>query len=837
MSALSWDGIASAWSASRKSFRLRAPIGLMAGGEPLEIDLRRDGPHGLIAGTTGSGKSEFLQTLIVSMAARIPPDLLNFLLIDYKGGSAFEQIKTLPHVVGMVTDLDERLATRALTSLRAELHRREKLFASTKPAVENIAEYQKTARAVPLANVVIIIDEFHRLVSEQPDFIDQIVRIAQQGRSLGVHLLLATQKPSGVVNDHIRANTPLRICLRVTDDADSRDVLGVVDAARIPKELPGRVYVKVGSEEPIAAQTARTSGEIELPSQTGSVSVNWFIRPLRRGVKSGEVVVWPVTATPRSTDSTTIVEHADGRTALVQSICRAATERPIPKQLAPWALPLPESLALASLETAAAAAGPVIGLLDEPELQRQRPLELDLGAGHVLVAGGANTGKTTALLTMAQALAAVKGPAQLHVYGIDFGGGGLGPLMQLAHCGGVARQYDNPSLGWLLGALGEIVAARSAQGPARAGDWPQVLVVVDNFIGLSTSLESWEDPGAPNDLLEIMEVGRSVGVSFVLSAERPEAIRAGVMATLGTRLVLPLADSTGYGALGMWHAHSSGEPIAGRAILADGVGHEVQIALPGPWEGLVGSAVADGPLRISPLPTVVAVSDVAARVDPSEKNLVLGLKDGTDSLFRYSAEEHLLVLGPRGAGRSNALLVALAEARRIGATAWVWNTRRSVCLARFSPQGIPDKQVQYAEPQTGQTAWAELKAEVATRMAALEKGGGSAFKPMLVVIDDADAVDLPTPEAEMMGSLVLGGPDLRITLAVAMSTQALRTKAPYDWRRTLLSLKRGILLSPQAVQDYEHFDVRGRPQRMPKGRGFVCSDGTKHLVQIALADS
>jgi DNA segregation ATPase FtsK/SpoIIIE, S-DNA-T family len=259
--------IAARWQAGGRS--TYAVIGACYDG-PFGADLRTDGPHALIAGTTGAGKSELLQTMIASLACVNRPDAMTFVLVDYKGGSAFKDCARLPHVVGMVTDLDAHLTQRALTSLSAELARRERILAAA--GVKDIEDYtillergsRDGRRAEPLLSplprLVIVIDEFASLVRDLPDFVTGLVGIAQRGRSLGIHLILATQRPSGVVSADIRANTNLRISLRVTDAAESADVIEAPDAAYISRATPGRGYVRLGHASLIPFQAGRIGG-------------------------------------------------------------------------------------------------------------------------------------------------------------------------------------------------------------------------------------------------------------------------------------------------------------------------------------------------------------------------------------------------------------------------------------------------------------------------------------------------------------------------------------------------------------------------------------------------
>ena len=236
----------------------RAVLGMTADGV-VEIDLVRDGPHALIAGTTGAGKSELLRTLVAAMAASNSPDDLTFVLIDYKGGSTFDACADLPHTVGVVTDLDDRLAERALVSLEAELRRRERLLRAV--GADDLDAFRAAGGDRPLPRLVVVIDEFAALAADLPGFLPSLVGIAQRGRSLGIHLVLATQRPTGVVSDEIRANTNLRIALRLQDRADAVDIVGVADPASFPRGVPGRAMLRLGAGETVVFQTAHSSGE------------------------------------------------------------------------------------------------------------------------------------------------------------------------------------------------------------------------------------------------------------------------------------------------------------------------------------------------------------------------------------------------------------------------------------------------------------------------------------------------------------------------------------------------------------------------------------------------
>src|SRR6202012_5647214 len=258
-------------------------------------DLRRDGPHGLIAGTTGSGKSELLQTLVASLAVANRPEAMTFGLVDYKGGSAFKDCVQLPHTVGMVTDLDAHLVERALVSLSAELTRREHtLAAADAKDIEDYTLKQERAgqpsqprpsRLEPLPRLLIVIDEFASMVRDLPDFVTGLVNIAQRGRSLGIHLILATQRPTGAVSADIRANTNLRIALRVTDASESADVIEAPEAAHISPSPPGRGYVRLGHASLVPFQAGRVGGR--RPGASAVAGDKPWLAPVNRAVVGG----------------------------------------------------------------------------------------------------------------------------------------------------------------------------------------------------------------------------------------------------------------------------------------------------------------------------------------------------------------------------------------------------------------------------------------------------------------------------------------------------------------------------------------------------------------------
>ena len=410
--------IAASWSANCSDPPLSTPIGLAADGV-IEIDLGRDGPHALIAGTTGAGKSELLRSLVVGLAARCSPEQVSFVLIDYKGGSTFDACAALPHTVGVVTDLDDRLAGRALRSLEAELRRREVLLRAA--GAGDLSAYRAAATdggpPPVLPRLVVVIDEFAGLAVQQPDFIRSLLGVAQRGRSLGVHLVLATQRPSGVISDDIRANTNLRIALRVQDPADSTDVVGDAAAAYLPRSTPGRAVMRLGSDELIDFQAATCTGRRRHRAPSVALTVRTFDSLSARGGIADVVA-----------DASGDASDLD---LIVDAIRNAARSAGIAMPYRPWLDPLSAEMGIDGLAAEErgstprcdATGDPMVGIVDDPDHQTRKPLTWPAQSGHLLLIGAPGSGTTTALLELAATLESSDNPADAsELYIIDANG-------------------------------------------------------------------------------------------------------------------------------------------------------------------------------------------------------------------------------------------------------------------------------------------------------------------------------------------------------------------------------------------------------------------------------
>ncbi|MDR2508663.1 MAG: hypothetical protein LBC50_00840 [Candidatus Ancillula sp.] len=361
--------ILESWSA--KTSGLNCIIG-MGDNSAFEIDIQKHGPHALVGGTTGAGKSEFLQTWVLSMALHTSPNRVNFLLVDYKGGAAFSSCVNLPHTVGLVTDLNIHLCKRVMISLKAELHRRELLL--NEKRVKHLSELHELYPDTILPYLVIVVDEFAALAVDIPEFVDQIVDIAARGRSLGVHLIMATQRPSGVIKDNLKANTNLRIALRVADESESKDIIQNEMASQIKRETPGRFFVKIDTLTPVEVQCAYIGNTLD--EKCSSIKVSDF--------KLVNGTVW---------GSDNLESNTFGESFLdlcVKQIQYAYMEMNHPRPYRPWKDQLQENI------TYSRNGG--VAVIDKPHIQDQVEF---YSSENILIYGKAGSGKTTALETWA----------------------------------------------------------------------------------------------------------------------------------------------------------------------------------------------------------------------------------------------------------------------------------------------------------------------------------------------------------------------------------------------------------------------------------------------------
>ncbi|HUV19854.1 MAG TPA: FtsK/SpoIIIE domain-containing protein, partial [Ilumatobacteraceae bacterium] len=602
-----------------------ACLGVSADGV-VDIDLARDGPHGLIAGTTGSGKSELLRTLVVSLAARSSPDHVTMILVDYKGGSTFDACARLPHTVGVVTDLDDGLAARMLVSLDAEVRRRERLLRAA--GSDDLAAYRRAA-AEPLPRLVVVIDEFASLARELPDFLGALVSIAQRGRSLGVHLVLATQRPAGVVTDDIRANTNLRIALRLQDRADAHDVVGDALPAGFPPGTAGRAVLRLGPDELIVFQVADSSSPV-------------FPAPTRLTVERVAVGASGASSETRGTAQPSSQPTALER--LVDAIGHAATMVGTATPHRPWVDALPAVIRPRDLggdDTA-------VGLLDDPAGQCRRPLGWQPDEGTLLLGGAVGSGTTTAASTVVAQCVRAADPDAMHLYVIDAQGATVWSAFEAsAHCGAVVRLAETERVSRLMARLAEELDRRSSGASCE----PVVVVVIDGYAAVRDALGDVDHGGAARRLDRLLRDGPVVGMVAVVTTDGVSS--AG--------LAVPRAATWRFeaGVPGRMRVVESG--LEGQIVFdPDAARH---LASVDPAASTTTTAGRAAPVLV--LPDVVDADEFDAQVVvcPSERSTArpvelpigLGADDLEPSWLRVPVGDHVFIGGAARTGRSTAL--------------------------------------------------------------------------------------------------------------------------------------------------------------------------------------
>ncbi|MDF2824990.1 MAG: eccC, partial [Mycobacterium sp.] len=509
--------------------RLQVPLGVDGRGDPVHLDINEAarggaGPHGLCLGATGSGKSELLRTVASGMIARHTPEDLNLILVDFKGGATFLDFERAPHVSAVITNLADEayLVDRMQDALSGEIHRRQQLLRAA-GNLAGVAEYARARSTRPelpvLPSLFLIVDEFAELLSQHPDFIDQFVAIGRLGRSLGIHLLLASQRLDEGRLRGLESHLSYRICLKTLSPSESRAAIGTPDAYQLPAR-PGAAYLKIGADDPVLFQAAHVSGPATAPHHAGASPAGpmLFTSAVAGPVRNGA---------PRDT--------FHDRRLLDVVLDTAATQGPVAHRV--WLPPLlvsPTLDAVLAAEPGSGALSIPVGLADRAFEQRLEPVVLDLSgaAGNVAVVGAPRSGKSTALLTLALGLGVRYEPTEVALYCLDFGGGALGELAGMPHVGVVATRQQ-PEL--VRRTVAHIAAELRRRETAFHGG--HVVLVIDGWATVRNEFDDLE--GA---LAAIATEGLAYGIHLVLTATRWADIRPALKDQIGTRIELRLGD-------------------------------------------------------------------------------------------------------------------------------------------------------------------------------------------------------------------------------------------------------------------------------------------------------
>jgi S-DNA-T family DNA segregation ATPase FtsK/SpoIIIE len=811
----------------RRAGSLRAVVGMTASG-PHALDLRTDGPHALVGGSTNSGKSELLQSWILSMAATHSPDRLTFLLVDYKGGSAFADCVKLPHTVGLVTDLSPHEVRRALTSLSAELVHREHLLRTH--SAKDLIELEKHGIAGAPPSLVIVVDEFAALVSEVPEFIDGVINVAARGRSLGLHLILATQQPSGVIKGSLRANTNLRIALRVTDETDSNDVIGAPDAADFDPLIPGRAMSRSGPRRLVAFQTAYAGGwtsdqpdppELRLEELNLGTPISWDL-------PESEPLV-------RERDQTDIKR-------LVKRIVEANELARIRAPRKAWLPELPGNVDVSKLPRSRRDDELVFALGDDPERQAQPPVAFHPDReGNLAVYGTGGSGKSTLLRSLAISAAFSQRSGYCHVYGLDFGSRALQMLEVLPHVGSIVRGEDQERVIRLIRWLRQTVDERAVRyvgakastireyrERANQPSEPRILVLVDNIGAFRQAYEGTGNQRFMDMLTSVASEGRPVGVHLAVAAAERIAIHTTLSSAIQRRVVMRMATEEEYAMLGVpvdvLDAHSP----AGRAI--DGE-REIQVGILGADRDDASQAmrVADmaEALRASGMVKAPPIMSLATAVSLDEigdagQEITLGVDFDTLGPTGVDARGGFIVTGPPGSGRSTTLhtIASAVRSRMPAAELHYFGNARSPLN---SAPGFASVSVTIDEI-------AQRAQQIAARLASDANDGSR-----VVVIAEGAGELVMTSAENALQALVRACLSTDNWFLAEGEVSTLRTASGF--LGLAKSSRRGIALQPDQETGSTIFSTpfpRTNRADFPEGRGYLVGAGRVRVTQIAL---
>ncbi|WP_285555052.1 type VII secretion protein EccCa [Actinoplanes regularis] len=566
------------WASRPNRDRLRVPIGIGVDGRPVELDLKESaqdgmGPHGLLIGATGSGKSELLRTLVVALALTHNPEILNFVLVDYKGGATFASLDRLPHTAAMITNLQDEqpLVDRMLGAIQGELTRRQELLRKAGNYASQRDYERARAAGVPLAplpSLILIVDEFSELLADRPDFIDMFVQIGRVGRSLGIHLLLASQKLEEGRLRGLESHLSYRIGLRTFSSMESRAVLGVPDAYELPHH-PGHGYLRAGTDGLVRLKAAYVSGAVRREGVVAAGGTRagspvrefstYYVAPLREERPEPETAAQDLEEKVQGdTLMDVLARQMESQGTPAHEVWLPPLDKaPTLGQMLPPVISMPDRGLTVDAAERFGTLHALVGIIDKPFDQRRDPMWLDLAgaAGNLLVIGGSQSGKSNLLRTLIASLALTHTPREVQFYGLDFGGGPLSGVTDLPHVGGVATRRDTDRVrrtiaevhGLMRGredlfaqqGVEGMAAYRRAKQQGRYAEDPfgDVFLVIDGWSTLRADFEDLEP--TVNDLANR---GLGFGIHVIAATNRWMDVRPQIRDVFGTRIELRLGE-------------------------------------------------------------------------------------------------------------------------------------------------------------------------------------------------------------------------------------------------------------------------------------------------------
>lgn len=854
------------WKKNQSHKSLAVPLGVRAENDIVCLNLheKAHGPHGLVAGTTGSGKSEIIQSYILSLAVNFHPCEVGFLLIDYKGGGMADLFRDLPHLLGTITNLDGSESQRAMASIKSELARRQRIFSQCK--VNHINAYNKLFLngevTEPIPHLFLISDEFAELKKEQPDFMTELVSTARIGRSLGIHLILATQKPTGVVNDQIWTNSRFKLALKVQDEADSREIIKTVDAAYITQA--GRAYLQVGNNEIYELFQSAWSGAEYVPDGTKKTKDNrvYLVNELGQGELLNEDLSREEESNERR------LTQLDVTIAYLKRLFEQEGAEKVRK---PWLPPLPKLLVtpLAREIRKETWKGTVayqrekmpnltipVGMIDIPEEQAQREYTVDLTKdGNMVFMSSAGYGKSVFLMTAVLSLAIRNQVEELNFYILDFGNSALIPLNGLPHTADYMLYDDAEKLDKFMRLMQEEIAERKK---LFAGKMVQnfvvynqmseehlkaIVIVVDNF-----DVVRELGPEAESFFTRVSRDGAGLGIYLMISSTRSNGVKYSIMNNFKIKMAGFLFDAMEANALVGKSDYKLPE-IPGRALVKTVNANIMQIYAMVPFENdleynenikeLIRVIAAKYPgrraKRIPVLPenfTYPMLADYMTGETPLDLAVGLNVESVTRAgMTRVQAP--FVIIGEAGKGKTNALKVLLNQ---MEGRVYLFD---SSTLGLYSYQS--KEKVEYIQDANGMEEFVKsiralcekrrqaFRTALASDATLLPMQFYAGEEPVYLVIDDADNF-LALSEAceqevsDLMREAVACG------VGVIITVHAAKLKGYDAFSKWIKTAANGLVLSPQGTLNI--FPVRTQREYPPQGQGLLFHNGVYERVLI-----
>lgn len=747
------------WANAKTYKSLSVPIAASYGGNIFEFDIheKKHGVNGIVAGMPGSGKTEMVQSWLLSLAVNFSPQDVSFVLIDFKGTGMIAPFRNLPHLAGSISNLDKNIS-RNLIAIQSEVHRREAIIDKySNQSVKNVNDLNKSfvQGLVPekLPILLIVIDEFAEFKKNFPDFGAEIDSLTSKGRALGIFVVLMTQKPTGVVSSKSEDNIKFRWCLRVANYSASREMLGKPDAAKISN--PGRAFIKVGEDDVYEEVQSFWSGAPYDPSQNQDIKP--FV-PISKVKLNGKRV--PCETRESKNRSESNEAEID---AVVRYIIDYCTKNKIPWAEKVWTEQLPERITLPDVldmrfdgskwpETERTA--PVIGIVDDPAAQEQRPLSLDFASlGHTIVFGAPVTGKTTLLQTLVMSIASTRKPDEASIYIMDFGGWNMNVLAGIPHVGGIANDNNPDRLKKLTVLVNDILNERmekfSGVGVGNIGAYretlreknssikiPDVFVLVDNFGAMIKMY-----PDFDSFFVNLSSKGANYGIYLVVTAGTTNAIPMKISQNIKSAVALQLIEKSDY-TYTVGKVSAVLPAVMGRGYIKGNPPLEFQTALPAQGEtdkqisdnirrtadGMTQAWDGELPDMIPEMPGVIPYGSV--RTD----GIAIGLSSDKirPLIYDWRKQHYLLISGASRSGKSNMLsLVSRQMKSKLGGRVIVMDPKKKL---RRSVEGFADNYL--TDAADFDKMFTTIRPELQKRYEMYQQNNSSTFEPIIIAIDD-----------------------------------------------------------------------------------------------------